>query len=135
MQDEADDWPEHGYIEGDEHNLYYWKASTLWALAATMPVEEVPLVSFDWTNENFQCNSLSDPPLWRDIGDHAKRILAADLQYPIIISAEGNVMDGMHRILKCYAFGLPTVKAVRFEVTPMADMVRTARNQGVNLQP
>lgn len=116
------DWPEHGYIEGDDHNLYYWKASTLWKLSESMPVEDVPLDSFDWTNENFQCESLSKPPLWRDIGDHAKRIFNADLQYPIVISASGNIMDGMHRILKCYVLGQATVKAVRFEENPPPDM-------------
>lgn len=116
-------WPEHGYVESDDQNLYYWKARTLWQLAESLPVEQVPLDNFDWTNSNFQCNSLSDPPLWRDIGNHTKQILAADLQYPIIISDEGNVMDGMHRILKCYAFGLPTVKAVRFSENPPPDMI------------
>ncbi len=114
--------PEHGYIEGDEHNLYYWKATTLWKSAENLPVEHMPLDSFDWTNENFQCGALSSPPLWRDIGDHTKRILAADLQYPVILNAQGNVMDGMHRILKCYAFGLPTVKAVRFTSNPPPDV-------------
>jgi hypothetical protein len=114
--------PEHGYIEGDGENVYFWKCKTLWKLSETMPVEHVALDSFDWTNSNFQCNSLSNPPLWRDIGDHAKKIMAADLQYPIIISSRGDVMDGMHRILKCYLFGLPTVKAVRFTTTPEPDL-------------
>jgi hypothetical protein len=116
------DFPEHGFLDGDDKHTYYWRASTLWKLAETMEVEHVPLDSFDWTNENFQCGNLSDPPLWRDIGNHTKQILAADLQYPIILNAEGHVMDGMHRILKCYVFGLPTVKAVRFKVTPPPDM-------------
>jgi hypothetical protein len=111
----------HGFLDGDGETVFFWKAATLWKLAETMPVEEVALNSFDWTNENFQCGSLSKPPLWRDIGNHTKRILAADLQYPIIINAKGDVMDGMHRILKCYVFGLPTVKAVRFAVTPPPD--------------
>jgi hypothetical protein len=126
-------WPEHGFLESDEQNIYYWKASTLWELSSSLPIEHVALESFDWTNENFQCESLSNPPLWRDIGDHTKRILAADLQYPIVISAEGNVMDGMHRILKCYAFGLPTVKAVRFKENPPPDMiVPIEKEQDVN---
>jgi hypothetical protein len=112
---------EHGYIEGDDKNLYYWKVTTLWKAGEELPVEEVPLDSFDWTNENFQCESLSKPPLWRDIGDHAKRIMAADLKYPIIMDGKGNVMDGMHRILKCYVFGLPTVKAVRLVTVPPPD--------------
>lgn len=116
-------WPEHGYVESDGKNYYYWKASRLWKLSELMPVEDVLLDSFDWTNDNFQCGSLSNPPLWRDIGEHSKRILAADLQYPIVINAEGDVMDGMHRILKCYVFGLPTVRAVRFKENPAPDMV------------
>lgn len=116
------DFGESGFLDGDDEKVYFWKLSTLWKVSETMPVEEVLLSSFDWTNENFQCSDFSTPPLWRDIGDHTKRILAADLQYPIIISAEGNVMDGMHRILKCYVFGLPTVKAVRFTQTPPPDI-------------
>lgn len=116
-------FPEHGYIEEDDTNLYYWKASTLWKLAETMLVEQVPLDSFDWTNDNFQFEPPEQPFLWRHIGDEAKRILNADLSYPIIISADGDIMDGMHRVLKCYVFGLPTVNAVRFTETPPPDQV------------
>ena len=116
-------FPEHGYVESDDKQLYYWKASTLWKLSEGMDVEHVPLDSFDWTNSNFQCNSLSDPPLWRDIGDQAKQIFNADLQYPIVINANGDIMDGMHRVLKAYVFGLPTIKAVRFKQDPPPDMV------------
>ena len=119
----SEEFAEHGFIDSVEENLYYWKAATLWKLAEAMTVEHIPLENFDWTNENFQCEDLSSPPLWRDIGDHAKRIFAADLQYPIVMSAEGHVMDAMHRILKCYAFGLPTVKAVRFTTNPPPDRI------------
>ncbi len=114
---------EHGYLEERDDRLHYWKATTLWQLAQTLPVEQVPLDSFDWANDNFQCGSLSDPPLWRDIGDHTKRILAADLKYPIIISPDRSVMDGMHRILKCYVFGLPAVPAVRLSTMPPPDSI------------
>ncbi len=117
-------YPEHGYLASpDDKHIYYWKASTLWKLAEQMVVEDVRLDSFDWTNENFQCDNLSNPPLWRDIGDHAKRIMKADLQYPIILSAKGNVMDGMHRILKAYISDMPTIKAVRFKEDPPPDMI------------
>jgi len=122
-------WEEHGYVESDGKNYYYWKASTLWKLSESMPVEHVSLDSFDWENDNFQCNSLSKPPLWRDIGDHTKRILAADLQYPIVMSADGDIMDGMHRILKCYVFGLLTVKAVRFAENPPPDRIVPIENE------
>lgn len=112
---------EHGYVEEDADHLYYWRASTLWRLAESLPVQAIPLDTFDWTNANFQFGPPRQPMLWRDVGDEARRILNADLKYPIILSAEGNVMDGMHRILKCYVFGAPTVPAVRFVQTPPPD--------------
>lgn len=116
-------WPEHGYIRSDATHIYYWKCSTLWKLSENMDIEDVPLESFDWASDNFQCNSLSSPPLWRDIGDHAKRIMAADLQYPIIINSRGDIMDGIHRVLKAYVLELPTIQAVRFEQDPEPDMI------------
>jgi hypothetical protein len=70
-------------------------------------------------------NALSEPSLWRNIGDQPKKIHSADLKYPIILSAEGNVMDGMHCILMCYAFEMDAVKAVRGSKTPEPDMVRS----------
>lgn len=88
-----------------------------------MPIEDIRLDSFDWENDNFQCDLLSEQPLWREIGDQAKRILNADLNYPIVINAEGNIMDGMHRLLKCYVFGVPSIKAVRFKDNPPPDRI------------
>lgn len=116
-------FPEHGYVENDDTHYYYWKASRLWELSETMTIEHITLDSFDWENDNFICNSLNNPPLWRDIGNQTKQILAADLQYPIIISDEGDIMDGMHRVLKSYVFGLPTIKAVRFDRNPEPDLI------------
>ncbi|MEL6525002.1 MAG: chromosome partitioning protein ParB [Chloroflexota bacterium] len=115
-------WPEHGYIEIHDDNMHYWKCSRLWKLTEDFPVEHISLDDFDWENDNFQWN-LDRPPFWKEVGDHTKRILATDLQYPIILSDEGNIMDGMHRVLKSYVFGLPTVKAVRFSKNPEPDMI------------
>jgi hypothetical protein len=45
----------------------------------------------------------------------------ADLQYPVILSAEGVLMDGYHRLAKAAKDGLKTLPAVQFEVTPPPD--------------
>ncbi|GAB5491590.1 MAG: chromosome partitioning protein ParB [Phototrophicaceae bacterium] len=116
-------WSEHGYVESDGENYYYWKARTLWKLAETMPIETIMLDSFDWESDNFECNAFSEQPLWREVGDQAKRIINADLQYPIVLSDEGNIMDGMHRVLKCYVFGVPSIQAVRFIENPPPDEI------------
>ena len=45
----------------------------------------------------------------------------ANLQYPVILSAEGVLMDGYHRLARAAKDGLSTLLAVQFEVTPPPD--------------
>lgn len=44
---------------------------------------------------------------------HCKKVVEADLKYPIILDWRGNVADGRHRIIKALIEGKRTVKAVR----------------------
>jgi hypothetical protein len=46
-----------------------------------------------------------------------------DLRYPVILSADGRVMDGMHRVAKAYVEGRESVVAVRFGETPEPDYI------------
>jgi elongation factor P hydroxylase len=45
----------------------------------------------------------------------------ADRSYPIILAADGRVMDGMHRIARAVLDGETTIKAVRFTTDPEPD--------------
>jgi len=62
-------------------------------------------------------------PTWRDVINDVGLIDAADLSYPIILSADGSVMDGMHRVTKAVLLGRATIEAVRFSVDPEPDYV------------
>jgi hypothetical protein len=87
-----------------------------------LPVREVPLgdiAEFDqdcWFQERHT-------PTCRAVADHARRIREADLSYPVILSADGRLMDGGHRVAKGYLEGRSVVAAVRFEVDPEPDRV------------
>jgi hypothetical protein len=48
---------------------------------------------------------------------------AADLRFPIILSADGRVMDGMHRVAKAVLLRQATIEAVQFDVDPEPDYV------------
>ncbi len=61
-------------------------------------------------------------PTAKNIALHAKRILDADLNFPIILSQDGSVMDGMHRICKAYICGREFIKAVQFATDPDPDI-------------
>ncbi len=57
-------------------------------------------------------------PSCRAVAEHARRIMAADLSHPIILSSDGQLMDGGHRIAKAWLAGEIEIDAVRFEVDP-----------------
>ncbi len=98
-----------------------WDVKRLADLAKNLPVKNIALEEIQdlddsgyWYNEN--C-----PPTHKSVAEHAKLIQSADLHHPIILCAEGRVMDGMHRVCKALIEGHPTIKAVRFQTTPEPD--------------
>ncbi|CAB4123357.1 hypothetical protein UFOVP40_27 [uncultured Caudovirales phage] len=60
----------------------------------------------------------------RDMVMHMKAVNAADLNYPIIIDEDGELMDGRHRLMKAMLNGVDTVKVVKFEENPSPCQVK-----------
>jgi hypothetical protein len=44
-------------------------------------------------------------PTDEDYKSHYKRIVEADLSYPILITTKYNIIDGIHRVIKCIITG------------------------------
>ena len=59
----------------------------------------------------------------RDVAEHARFIQEADLGFPVILSSDGRVMDGMHRAAKAWLEGKSHIAAVRFSVDPEPDHI------------
>jgi hypothetical protein len=64
-----------------------------------------------------------EPMTWRVLLAHMRLIDEADLSFPIILSANGEVMDGMHRVAKALRQGRKEVAAVQFARDPGPDYV------------
>jgi len=64
-----------------------------------------------------------EKPTWRNMTEHVGLIDAADLSFPIILSSNGAVMDGMHRVAKAILEGRTEINAVQFEADPEPDYV------------
>jgi hypothetical protein len=62
-------------------------------------------------------------PTWRSLVEHVELIQAADPSFPIILSATGAVMDGMHRVAKAVLEGRTEIQAVQFAEDPEPDYV------------
>jgi hypothetical protein len=50
----------------------------------------------------------------REVVDHARLMLDSNLAFPIILSSDGRVMDGMHRVCKALLQTRTGIEAVRF---------------------
>lgn len=101
---------------------YVWYTERLWQLSKHLAVKLVSIESIP----EFDINCWFDdknPPTCRAVAAHAKRIYEADLSHPIILSAEGFLMDGGHRLAKAWLLGLKEIPAVQFEVNPAPDKI------------
>ena len=81
----------------------------------------MPLTVIRELDEPFWFSSGSAGATCRAITDHARLIQAADISFPIILSSDGRVMDGMHRVAKALLLGRATIEAVQFIVDPDPD--------------
>lgn len=90
------------------------------ALTGDFARVQVPLSLIRELDEPFWFGH-GDVPTCRAIAQHARLIEATDLSHPIIISSDGRVMDGMHRVCKAMLLEYPTITAVRFTADPAPD--------------
>ena len=88
-----------------------WSVPRLFELARDLQVMTVPLnhLSLYYT---YDCLTL------RDMVMHINAINNADLNKPIILDEDGELMDGRHRLMKAMLLGNETILAVRFNENP-----------------
>lgn len=103
-----------------------WDVQRLLRLAYDLPVQDHPLHQIQEIDEPYWFAATNDPATCRAVLAHARQTEAADLAFPILLCADGRVMDGMHRVMKALGLGLATVKARQFRATPPHDHVDVA---------
>lgn len=105
-----------------------WEVARLWELSEDLPVKEMPVSALEHHLDEvvwFDVRSSEQEfkPTARAVAEHGERIYSADLSYPILLSAKGEIMDGMHRLAKAWMMGIETVKFRQFETDPEPDWV------------
>ncbi|MDP5086530.1 MAG: hypothetical protein NWQ23_14015 [Yoonia sp.] len=91
--------------------------------ARDIDVEMVPVNDIAEVDENWWYGDDEAIPTPRSIASHVALINEVDPRHPIILCAEGRLMDGMHRVVKAIAEGRTHISAVRFGRTPDPDFV------------
>lgn len=110
------------HFRPSSNGFYAWDVDRLVKLSSALPAQTIALERIAELDEPYWFSS-GDNPTCRRIAAHFKLMLEADPQYPIILCADGRLMDGMHRATKALALGHPDILSVRFERTPAADFV------------
>jgi hypothetical protein len=116
------------YAEGSSEIRHIWNVERIWRLAEEleafeMPVEEINgLDSVTWFHEGAK-------PTVRSVAEHAKRIYEADTSYPVILTEDNRVFDGMHRIARHLMQGKEMILVKKFNVNPKPDIIEDNRSE------
>lgn len=109
------------YFRPSRQGHYAWDVDRLVELTKTFQRRRVKLNDIREIDEVFWFGNKSDELTWRSIIEHLRLIRETDLSYPIILAADGRVMDGMHRVAKALLEGQETIEAVQFTQDPEPD--------------
>jgi hypothetical protein len=117
------------HLQNSERGLLAWDVHRLIDLTSGLTAIDVALEDVRELNEPFWFSSKGDLPTCRRIAEHAKLMNDTSLEYPIILDADGRVMDGMHRVCKAWMNGMTSIKAFRLTTTPEPDYVGIPADQ------
>ena len=98
-----------------------WDVRRLIMLARDLAVIEIDPRQIPEIHQNHWYQAAGQVPSPQSIVEHTRLIQACDLSYPIILGADGRVMDGMHRVCKALLNGVTVLKAVQFRQDPEPD--------------
>ena len=80
------------------NDIHIWDVQRLIQLTRAFRVRKVPLADIQELNEAYWFPDKH--PTTQQIIEHFQLVQDADLSYPVILCAEGRVMDGMHSAAK-----------------------------------
>jgi hypothetical protein len=106
--------------------LCAWDVRRLVELSRGLPVTRVPLGEIRELDEPYWRGASDGPMTCRAVVEHARLMQECDLDFPIMLSSDGRVMDGMHRVCRALLDGRDAIEAVRFAVDPKPDHVGVA---------
>lgn len=107
---------EGGWSVGGKH----WDNKTLRIASESCKEFDIPLCCIDISGQPWGLTKFS----W--ILYHIKRIENANLDYPIILDMDGQIVDGWHRIAKAMLSGVTIIKAKRLLIMPEPDRIDAA---------
>ena len=104
--------PEHLHTQSYRSGNDVWKVARLIKLSEGLEPFSLPFKHFNTNGLHPEIDSMQDY-LYQ-----MRCVEKSDLDCPIILNEEGEVMDGRHRVAKAMLLGKHSILAVRFTKTP-----------------
>jgi hypothetical protein len=98
-----------------------WNLKQLWEASENLQVKTIQ-VSKLWESryKNVWCWQHEEEILNNEFFlHHMERVLNADLNYPIILSEENYIFDGVHRLMKAKHLNLEYIQCKQFKKDPI----------------
>jgi hypothetical protein len=114
------------HLRPSSNGCLAWSVGRLIELSDGLPIQPVDLSTILELDENHWFAFERQVPTVRSILRHLQLIDEADLAFPIILVADGRLMDGVHRVCKAIRQGDTQINARRFRETPSPDFVGRA---------
>ncbi len=105
------------YVQIDNGYRRMWKVERLWELAEELPTIEIALEEIVGLDQVTWFSDTQRPTI-RSIVGHCQRILNCNLSYPVILTEDNRVFDGMHRAARHLLDGKDKIQVKRFEKNP-----------------
>lgn len=89
----------------------HWLTERLWELSRDLPIDEVAIDAI--AEFDMDCWFDGEPATCRAVAEHTRRINNADLSVPVILSADGLLMDGRSRVGAIAVCGAEPAESLR----------------------
>jgi hypothetical protein len=109
------------YFRPSERGLLAWDVDRLIERSSRLPRKRIAIHNIGELDDVWFGDD--ERPTWRAMLAHVRLIEEANLSFPIILSANGAVMDGMHRVAKAVLQGHEEIDAVQFADDPEPDHI------------
>ena len=100
---------------------FAWDVDRLVELTKNYNRQWVKIETIQEIDQTYWFGDKHDKPTCRAIVGHMRLIKETDINYPIILSSDGRLMDGMHRVAKALLEGQKTIEVVQFSQDPEPD--------------
>ncbi len=105
---------------------YVWDVHRLMRAVRDLKVEMLAVSEIAEADEDWWYSESNSTPTPRSIASHFTLVNAVDPSQPVILCADGRLMDGMHRVVRAIVERRTHVPAVRFAETPEPDFVNVS---------